>query len=359
MPKDTESIIKESKTVGSESNMILELGFNLKGKKGVYTIETDDEQIVYECLSYKLKVNKRVLFKCNQSQKFINSALFKTKESEETINKAYDAFWGKHSLLSIILNELNDKSKQFIEEQLSDNILEVIDFFMAIACRIIGEENKNIASLPQETRFNPINGISNINRKKKLLRFEKQLSLFFSHYCKCLEGVKYHFTEKDNKKIEYQLYSLKKLSNKIQEIDFEFESSGIRNLTKMLPFILTACKKNGVAMIDEPDNGLHETLIKDLIYDLQHTIEGQLILTTHCVSILDEPHRLIDPKNNAYAIITNKGDISIKPLNECGSRIFPNTNIRTQYLKGSFWGIPIIEDSFDFKSLLEILKNNQ
>ena len=36
MPKDTESIIKESKTVGSESNMILELGFNLKGKKGVY-----------------------------------------------------------------------------------------------------------------------------------------------------------------------------------------------------------------------------------------------------------------------------------------------------------------------------------
>lgn len=184
------------------------------------------------------------------------------------------------------------------------------------------------------------------------------MTIFFNHYCKCLEGVRYHFKERDNK-VEYQLYSLRRISNKIQEIDFEFESSGIRNLTKMLPFMLIACKENGVAVIDEPDNGVHETLVKNLICDLQHTVEGQIILTTHCVSILEEPNRIDDPKSNAYAIVANKDKVLIRPLGECDSRIFPNTNIRSQYLRGNYSGIPEIDNSFNFMSLLELLKTSE
>lgn len=77
MPKDTATIIKESKTVGSEGKMSLEFGFNLRGKRGVYLLETNEEQITHERLAYRLKVNKRILFDCTQSEKVIHQGLFR------------------------------------------------------------------------------------------------------------------------------------------------------------------------------------------------------------------------------------------------------------------------------------------
>ncbi|MEI0702055.1 AAA family ATPase, partial [Brachyspira intermedia] len=56
--KTLDSIIKESKTIGSKDNMVLEFGFKLNGKNGIYYIETDNESIIKEKLEYVLDKNK-------------------------------------------------------------------------------------------------------------------------------------------------------------------------------------------------------------------------------------------------------------------------------------------------------------
>ena len=56
--KDIESIIKSSKTINSQDSMLLEFGFKLNGKKGVYRIETDNTHIISEHLDFVLNKNK-------------------------------------------------------------------------------------------------------------------------------------------------------------------------------------------------------------------------------------------------------------------------------------------------------------
>ena len=46
--KDIETIIKDSKTIGTTENMIMEFSFIIKGKKGKYFLEMDDKEIVHE-----------------------------------------------------------------------------------------------------------------------------------------------------------------------------------------------------------------------------------------------------------------------------------------------------------------------
>ena len=56
-------IINECKTIDSEDNMIIEVGFRIKSKSGVYCIETDDTDIISEKLDFTL--NKKLIFVIN------------------------------------------------------------------------------------------------------------------------------------------------------------------------------------------------------------------------------------------------------------------------------------------------------
>ena len=53
--RDTETIIKDCKTISSKENMVIEYGIEIDGDSGSYIIETNNERIVKE----KLKKSKK------------------------------------------------------------------------------------------------------------------------------------------------------------------------------------------------------------------------------------------------------------------------------------------------------------
>ena len=55
--RDTKTIISECKTIDSNENMVLEYGFMLDNKEGVYHIEFNNDEIVKEKLDYVLNKN--------------------------------------------------------------------------------------------------------------------------------------------------------------------------------------------------------------------------------------------------------------------------------------------------------------
>ena len=58
--KDTERIIKSTKTIGSTDNMLLEFGFRVNKKDGFYRLEFDNEKIVSEEFEYNLSETNKI-----------------------------------------------------------------------------------------------------------------------------------------------------------------------------------------------------------------------------------------------------------------------------------------------------------
>lgn len=355
VPRSVENIIRESKTVDTSKNMVLEIGFYLDGKNGTYIIETDSKQVIHERLEYRLEKNTRELFDLTSNCFKINPLLFTTSEYRKTIKNLCESYWGRHTFLALIQNEFVSKSNEFIKNQINKNLTYVMNFFHSISCRIIGEPDRTKASLPQKMSINFLCGFANGNKKEILLKFEKAFNNFLRFYCSDIVGVVYRFTTKDNKTY-YQLYSKKLIANEIKEIDFNYESSGIRNLLSLLPFIIKACD-GGVVAIDEIENSIHELITKKLIFDLQNNISGQLIITTNCVSLLEE-HKIIKRLKEKVYVIGQDADKSkiVRCINKSEKRIFINTNMRLQYLAGKYLGTPEKKDNnFDFKTFVEDL----
>ena len=110
--RDTETIIKNCKTIDSSDNMSLKFGFNIGGKEGSYLIEYDDTQIVRERLEYALVKNRCVLFDISLNERKINKKLFLESEYAYEVEENLTKYKGRHSLLSIIYNDLEEKANE-------------------------------------------------------------------------------------------------------------------------------------------------------------------------------------------------------------------------------------------------------
>ncbi|MDA0093915.1 hypothetical protein OFR75_02480 [Brachyspira hyodysenteriae] len=141
--KNLDTIIEKNKTIGSKDNMVLEFGFKLNGKNGIYHIETDNENIVKEKLEYVLDKNKTKYFELsiNSKDNYINPSLFKSDKYLNEIKDLTDKFWGKHSFLSILLFEQEDKTTKYISKNINNNIFEVIKYFSSMSIHIKNGSN--------------------------------------------------------------------------------------------------------------------------------------------------------------------------------------------------------------------------
>lgn len=64
--KDIKMIINDCKTINSDDNLIMEFGFTIDDKNGVYYIEMNNEEIVNEKLEFVLNKNQTVFFEINK-----------------------------------------------------------------------------------------------------------------------------------------------------------------------------------------------------------------------------------------------------------------------------------------------------
>lgn len=349
--KDIETLIKENKTVSSTEPMLMEFGFRINGKSGKYLLEMNDSQIIHERLEYTLTQRRGVYYDITPEKATISTKIFQDRSSYQAIKKACAKFWGKHSLLSILMHESDDKADQYIREQIEENFALVLQFFSRVSCKIKfgSRQERGIIGLPPEILGEYENGEIDRRDEEVLNRTEKMLDAFLRLTYKDIIHAYYKRTY-DEEQIQYRLVITKNIAGKPRDIDFALESTGTQSLIQQLPFMLVVVK-GSVAVIDEFDTGIHDLLVKALATSLYDSIEGQLIMTTHNTLLMESDI----PKECIYVINeVESGEKEIQCILHYNNKIGEKNNIRKQYLLGKYTGIPE-EPRIDFCSLLNTL----
>lgn len=335
--KNIEDIINDSKTIDSKENMSLEFGFKLNGKYGKYYIEMGKNSIVREKLEYVLNKNKTKYFDISDKKIDINKSLFNSNKYLKEISDLVNKFWGKHSFLSIILFEMSDKNKQYINKNIPKYMLNIVKYFFSL------KKDKNNIDFRS----------GSIHKDNKefldfLNYFEIYLNIFFTDLYSDIKQVFYKKECIADDKIDYKLFVKKQIYGKIIDIDFSLESNGTKKLAQFAFILYRYLNKNEVVLIDELDSGIHDILVSTILKNLYlYHKEGQLIITTHNTTLLETEIK----KDCIYLFnIDSNGKKILIPITEY-EREHPNTNFRKRYLKGLYGGIPMIDD-IDFDDLL-------
>lgn len=349
--KDLETLIHENKMVSSDGPMVLEVGFKINNRSGRYILETDDNQLIHERLEYVLTKNRGAYFDITPGKTTISTKIFQDRKAFNEIKLACNKFWGKHSLLSILMHESDDKANEYIKEQISINFESVLSFFTRMSCKIkFGSyQERGGICLPHEIFGDFDEGSISISDEDLLDKTENMLNIFFKSAYRDVKKVYYKRTKKETH-IRYQLMQTKSVAGKDREIPFSMESTGTQYLLQLLPYMLVVVD-GSVAVIDEFDTGVHDLLVKKLVQSLYSELTGQLIMTTHSTLLMEAKI----PKECIYVINElDDGSKEIEPISHYDQKIHENTNIRNQYLKGVYKGIPAPLD-INFTSLLSEL----
>lgn len=336
-------IINECKTIDSKDNMIIEVGFKIKSKSGIYCIETDNTDIISEKLDFTLNKNKVNFFEITKKEKYLNESVFIDNEYKKEILSIVEKYWGKHSLLSLIAYEIEDKKENYVKKKIFNGIFEVINFFSSLS--ILSRNKLEVFKDIEEEKL--FYGTISANEEKKLINIENVINTFFTALFSDIKQA-YYKKKVDSDKINYILCFKKNIYNKLIDIEYNRESTGTKNILKILPYLISAAKGKTV-IIDEIDNGIHDLLILKILENLSEDLKGQLIITTHNTLLLEEEFI----KNSLYIFkVDENANKRLLSLNKFEGRIHPNLSIRKRYLKGLYGGIPFPMD-IDFKELIE------
>lgn len=331
---EIENIIEEYKLKNSKENMVLEYGFVLDGSTGMYYIEMDGTSIIRERLEYKINKKRGCLFDIQKDFVVINSNVFLTEEFSLNIKNQIDMYWGKHTLLSILFFEMGDKTKEYIEKNVCENILKIINYFMQINYKIKNDHSADNMSLCVDTPM-LCDFESGIIRKKDvdlLNKLEKILDKIIKALYTNVEKAYYKKVENENS-IEYELILTKRIKNNVFDISFAAESTGTHELFDLLPYLVKAID-NKFVIIDEFGNGIHDLLTVKLIESINKLIKGQLIITTHNTLLMDQ---IVIKPEALYFIMVDGFDKNIKCVTDIEERLHPKYNYRNRYLTNDLY----------------------
>lgn len=349
--RDTESIIKNCKTINSKENMELEFEFVLDGKMGSYFLEYDDRSLVREKLEFVLKRNRIVFFDIKSDSQYVNKNIFLDSDFYAEIKDLIAKYVGKHSLLSIIVNQKEEKSKGYIEARIHESLYRVIFSFITMSIKVKsgnrGERGK--VGLSHEILGQLESGTIDISRENELIKAENLINEFFTRTYGDIKKVYYKREQEDNK-LKYNLMFKKMVYNRIIDVSYELESTGTQHLLEILPYILM-CVEGTVVIIDEIDTGIHDLLVDNILENVVPAIGGQLIITTHNTMLLDSG---IDPQFIYTFIEDEDANKQLVSITEFEDRTHPNLNYRNRYLKGMYGGVPLLGE-IDFEELTDIL----
>ena len=350
--RDTQSIIDSNKTLSIDGNMVLEFGFSIEKKKGVYIIETNNEEIVHERLEFTLAKNKGLYFDLSSQEKKINESIFVDKLYYQEVIGSIEKFWGKHSLLAILNYDRIDKARNYLDKRLSQSFLKVMNEFISLTCKVKNGSDGELGILGYKHRVltNLDSGEILKNQEVELDQSEQILNLYLCQVVKDIAGVYYKRKYTDDK-IKYELFIRKRMFGQIVDVAFNLESTGIQAMVEILPF-LAAAIHGATVVIDEIDTGIHDLSIQRLIQSVLPVIKGQLIVTTHNTRLMES-----DLNDSCFYIFTRDDNAmkTIRSIRDVGKRIQPHHNRRDQYLKGVYNGIPAPE-MVDFTAIKDILQ---
>ena len=349
--------LKEYRMLDEKEETEIEYGFKINNKEGFYYIKFNNE-IIEEKLYYIAGKQRAYLFELkkedNKIIKTLNKNIFINDKYNEELIDEIDKYWGKYSFLSLLSFEMVEKNKEYIDNNISKNITEVIDKIWEMTVHVDKGISKIMAaSLERVKKIDNIQrGFVEKNQLNELNKYENVLNIFFTQAYADIKEVKYNITEKEDK-IYYELYFNKMIGGKIKSIPSKMESEGTRRILNQFDTLIGSLLGETV-IIDEIDNGIHDVLMKNIIMSIKDEITGQLIITTHNTLLLE-----ILPKEYIYILSTDyNGNKTINSIKDYEIKIQKNNNARDLYFKEVFGGIPTT-DYIDFEEIKYALEDSK
>lgn len=347
---DIKRIIKDCRALNTTEDTVIEIGFELDNKSGIYNIEFDDENIIHEHLEFTVSKNRGLYFDIQETSSIpkykINPRLFLNTDFAEDLSVNIEKYWGKHTFLSILLYEREELANSYFDNNVNKNLLKVLNYFSTISYHIDEGYRAHGSIYDVIPIVNLQHGTINKDELPKLDESKDHLRKFLKGMYKDIEDIKYNLipTTNTDKVYEYNLLLVKKIADKIVEIPADCESTGTSRLIHLFP-IFVAATKPGIVAIDEVDNGIHDILMTNLIENLEPYIKEQLIITTHNLMLLN----INKFQDYFYFIdIDQNGTHTVNTIKDSNIRIQSDYNLMFKYIKGCFKGIPWENMNIDF-----------
>lgn len=349
---DMKNLIEKYRTINTTKPVSLEYEFSINNKKGKYLISLGNEEVIHERLEFTLRKNKGIYFDLTPNKKKLNTNIFNDNNIVTDINKLISKFWGKHTLLSILLHEKEDKSQKYIDDGISENFKAVIKELTNVYY-LTKLNNRQTGFINNSLLINLARGKISLKQESKLNLSEKILSKIFHAINSDNRRLYYKKEIKDNK-IDYTLYITKFIAGKEREFPFYLESRGNHQILNILPFLFSALLGN-IAIVDEIDTGIHDLLFKKIIEEIKPLLKGQLIITSHNTTLLE----INSIRDNVYFITEDEtANKFIKCTTDYKERTYQQNNMRNKYLNNAYGGIPKITN-INFAELINMIKANK
>ena len=354
---DIQKYIAACRMIDCDEPTEVEYGFLLNGREGYYRLKFSDK-FSEETLYYFTGKQRGVLFSLstNGEDDIITerswSGLYLDLKAREEMQEDISKYWGKHTFLGILMQQINSRNAKYIRESFSEYLLDVVNLFWdtTVISKKSNHHNTGIISKkPCNVLDNLRSGKISKSQLPQLECSERILRDFFTQTYADIKDVVYEKEIIDGEKIKYSLYVDKMIAGKSRHISFENESAGTQQILDIVKMLLGLfC---GVTVVyDEIDDGIHDILLNNIIHSLVGEISGQLIITTHNTLLLESIST-----HSAYVIcVDHLGNKEVKCISEFG--IQNNNNARIKYLKGMFGGTPYL-DGIDYDAILEELED--
>ncbi|MBQ8010079.1 MAG: AAA family ATPase [Oscillospiraceae bacterium] len=344
----------ESRMADCNESTEAEYVFLVDGKEWVYRL-VFDERFTEESLYGYQDRKSGYIYQLSAAEdgtieKKFWGGLFKSAKGKEDFLNLIEKYWGKHTFLSIIFNQLQNTNIQYMAESMSSKAGILISEIVRISVCQMGCDRKSVRMNPRpHTLLTDVrNGEIEESDLPKLALTEKILKKFLTQTYADIKDISYETTRSEDGDIEYQLYIDKMIAGKVRRISAEQESAGTQRILDVFRIILGSFF--GITVVyDEIDNGIHDLLLKNIIDCARPYITGQLIITTHNTLLLES----ID-KHSAYLIdVDYEGNKEAICFDEY--KIQGTDNMRIKYLKGLFGGTPY-GDGVDYDEIISELK---
>ncbi|ACL22677.1 AAA family ATPase [Desulfitobacterium hafniense] len=346
------NLIDEYKMLGNEKNMSTKFGFRIEESDGSYFMEFSKDKIIKEELRYQINEREGTVFSISKNQITLSPTVFLDLDYKKELQDNIEKYWGKHTFMAILCNEIETKNSNYIKAKINKNLLNVIWEMrgLSVWCKECHGETARI-SIPLKFMRQLDEGSVKDQNNKELKLCETALNTFFTQLYSDIKAVHYVFTPNEND-YSYELCFKKLIDGKLIDIPISLESTGTRKLLEIFPMLFGSVAGTPV-FVDEIDSGIHDVLMKNLLERLLESIEGQLIATTHNTLLMESL-----PTENTYIIRVNAtGNKSIDCVANYRQRTQKTNSMRNKYLRGDYDGIPYT-GYFDFQELVEDVLDN-
>ena len=355
--RDMSAIIKDYRMIDCEDPILAEYEFNINGNNGCYRVEFGQDEIVHERLEYVLNRRRGLYFDCSSDGILINDTVIQGTNGKDflvDVKETAKRYWGKHSLLAILLYEMKDKSNAFGRDNVTENFNTVLREFRGLSCAVsMGNKSWEGLSSKLQVLKRPLQGHLSLRRETEL----DYASDFFTQLFTSVDlSVRKIFYKKEfhDDEIYYKLIEEKYIAGNYRRIDFERESAGNCQLLNISCYLLTACM-GGVVILDEAEANIHDLLFQKLLEEIRPILKGQVIMTTHNTMLMEASFA----REATYILSVdpdNPSDKKIRCISDYRKRTYAANNIRNKYLNCEYGGVPELRQT-EFQESIEKICN--